>query len=146
MPNLKELFVPQCDIQPKNLIFLSKMPKLASLDLSQTHLTLSGARSLGACTNLVQLTLRRNSSFDDDCLRCLASLKKLRYLDVTGTQVTVKGLESIKGLSLKELWVERAILQKDEAKLQKLFPSAVLKAPGVESMTPETKHIYAPLH
>ena len=147
LPALCELSVAWCKIDLKNLDYLPSFPKLRVLDISKIHMNEASSIPIGKCSELIDLNVSGNHNFDDKCLRHLTGLKKLQYLDIGDTPVTISGLEGLRGIKLKILKAPYG-LSKQLKELQKLFPGAAIsygEAPGRKASKSDQED-FAPLH
>jgi hypothetical protein len=145
LPNLQELSVPWCKLNLKTLAYLPQFPNLQILDLARVDLDEGAAIEIGKCLKLKDLSLRGDHRFDDKCLRHLATLKKLKYLDLGDTKVTLAGLKSISDCKLKELILDYT-LRRQEKEIRATFPGCTVSfCGGDKNPTREEKQIYAPL-
>jgi hypothetical protein len=144
LPELKALYLRNCKIEPKYLIDLSKLPKLSTLNLDNSRLSQAGAKELSKCSGLVELSLHGNPHFEDSCMNCLASLKKLEHLDVKDTAVTFEGIRALHGIKLKTLMVSQDVLPKQK-ELQSMFPGVKIHSRESGKIGADEKVIFAPL-
>jgi hypothetical protein len=145
LPALKALWASHCDLVQENLKYLKDFPKLQVLNLDKTHLDSTGSKYLSFCRNLIELSVRGNQKFDDNCLLSLAALKDLSVLDVRETSVTAQGLKQLRGLKLQKLLLPN-LLKNNIAELQTIFPRALISADSsTKSVGEESRALYAPL-
>ncbi len=144
LPALTTLGLRNCKIDQKNLIDLSKIAKLKNLSLDNTRLDQSGAKGLGLCTDLVSLSVHGNRHFDDQCIKYLNSLKKLEFLDLRDTAVTVKGISALHGIKLKFMTIPSSWADKKN-ELQAMFPGTTITSRSTGKIGADEKVIFAPL-
>jgi hypothetical protein len=141
-PNLTEVCLGSCpNVDKTNFQYLSQMSKLEWLNLNHAAINETDAGWISKCRNLQRLDVRKNVTFDDKCLAHILLLKKLKQLDVSGTSVTTSGLNSLKGLHIKELWVSDS-LSRDGKRFQELkneLPDTTITA--LRASTPDVKEI-----
>lgn len=148
MQSLKSLRLSQNYINSDYLQYLSKMRNLEYLFLVRCMLKDDSLRHISHCTKLVRLDIARNPDVTDQSLKYIKQLKKLQFLSVDETQITLRALLSLKGLPLHLLARSDAgYSAKDLMLIRKTFPGVVvtqkLKQHAVDQ---DTKTIYAPLH
>jgi len=99
-----------------NIVWL-KMPGIG--------FTNSLANAIGYCDSLTKLSIER-SNITDNQLNNFQSLKRLHYLNLVGTKISLKGLLQLKSLDkINELYLgQTSITNKDSALIQKTFPKA----------------------
>jgi hypothetical protein len=146
LPALKALWLPECNIRQENMHYLAQFPRLQELDLYRTHLDENGCKGLAGCKLLQQLSVRGNPRFNDQCLKQLAALPKLAFLDTRATPVTIEGFKNLQRSQLLYLVVPET-MQKDIRQLKKMFPKAdVIVAGASGRVDKENSMLYAPLH
>jgi len=124
---LSTLELDYCPLVQSNLAYLLKFSKLRRLDVAYCGLTAEGLKYIGKCSELVDLSLADNKKIDDVCMKHLVNLKKLAYLHLTKTTVTVSGLKTLAGLPLLALDLPRSSYSQAEMlELHKAFPKARL--------------------
>ncbi|MEI7587882.1 MAG: c-type cytochrome domain-containing protein [Chitinophagia bacterium] len=99
-----------------NIVWL-KMPRM--------NFTSALATAISFCDSLTRLSIE-HSSITDNQLNSFQNLKRIHYLNLVGTKITLKGLLQLKRLSnLNELYLgESNIINKDSILIQKTFPKA----------------------
>ncbi|MCX6212351.1 MAG: hypothetical protein NT104_07270 [Bacteroidetes bacterium] len=99
-----------------NIVWL-KMPGIAFSN--------SLANAIGYCDSLTKLSIE-HSSITDNQLISFQNLKRLHYLNLVGTKISLKGLLQLKSLvNINELYLgQTSITNKDAALIQKTFPKA----------------------
>jgi hypothetical protein len=147
LKNLKNLRLSENKIEVENLHYLSSFSALQSLTIAHCALTSAAMKYLGQCTSLTYLDLSSNQDIDDQSLKYLRGLKKLKQLRVHDTGVDVRGLLQLKGLPLKNIEVTKSMYKKDDIdNLQKAFPGVVLSMSGKRELDQDNKVLLAPLH
>jgi internalin A len=102
LPHLESLNVGGTRITDAGAKILGTMSSLKQLDISETAITDRGIQQVARCSNLESLYLNRHLT--DAGIASVASLTKLKILDVSGSQITDAGMVALKKLSrLKEL-------------------------------------------
>jgi hypothetical protein len=71
------------------------LESLEVLRLSKTKVTNEGLRTISALRSLTRLKIDRNMQIADEGLKHLAKLKNLEELDVSYTNVTAEGIETL---------------------------------------------------
>jgi len=81
--------------------------------------------AIASCDSLTKLHIE-HANITDDQLNQLQNLKRIHYLNLVGTKITLKGLLQLKNLNqLSELYLgETLISNKDSLLIQKTFPKA----------------------
>jgi uncharacterized membrane protein len=99
-----------------NMVWL-KMPRM--------HFINSVVDAIVLCDSLTRLNME-HSTITDDQLNKFKNLKRIHYLNLVGTKITLQGLLQLKGLNqLNELYLgETLINNKDSLLIQKAFPTA----------------------
>jgi len=94
---------PSADFTGKTCDKLAKLPKLEQLTFPVTSITDDGL-AVVAKLNLAVLELMGSPALTDAGVVHLSRMKSLRYLDLTGCNVTIKGVSALKDLkSLKSI-------------------------------------------
>jgi hypothetical protein len=98
LPKLHDLRLQKRDglIKPEDYVALTQFPVLNQLSLVSCGLTDDCLKTLGRCPNLAAVTLTSNDKITDTALNHLHSSKTIRYVEVTGTQVTEAGIAALK--------------------------------------------------
>ena len=81
---------------------LTRLPRLAKLDVRHTKVTDNGCKTLGECASLTNLNLSYND-VGDAGLRSLITLTKLVFLDVTHTRVLWSDVTVLQNLPLLKI-------------------------------------------
>jgi hypothetical protein len=124
------------------LKYVSTFPKLEQLALTRTGLTSTGLKLIGNCLTLVDLDIGQNKQIADNDMQYVAALKKLTMVHLGNTSVTMAGLEKLKGLNLRRLFLPRSHYSAAEmAKVHKLFPLAKVELPKDNSVMPDSDEI-----
>lgn len=99
-----------------NIVWL-KMPKM--------HFTNSVLDAIALCDSLTKLNIE-HASITDDQLSKFKNLKRIHYLNLVGTKISLHGLLELKNCTkLNELYLgETIISNKDSLVIQKAFPIA----------------------
>jgi hypothetical protein len=83
----------------------------------------------------------------DQCLKSILPLKKLIFLNVSRTKITMHGVLQLKGLPLKTLYrSDQPATLADMALLRQTFPGMVLSQKAKKQVDSETTTLYAPVH
>lgn len=100
-------------------------PNIVWLKMPGIGFTNSLANALGYCDSLTKLSLERSSITDNQLIN-FQNLKRLHYLNLVGTKISLKGLLQLKSLNkINELYLgQTSITNKDSALIQKTFPKA----------------------
>ncbi len=85
------------------------------IDLSDSKVTDKGMQAVLNCTNATDLFLTR-TGVSDATLKQLAAFKKLKYLALDETKVAGPGLETLTGLPIKHVSLQRCDLTEDAFK------------------------------
>ena len=99
-----------------NIVWL-KMPGM--------NFSSSLANSISFCDSLTKLSIE-HSTITDNQLNEFQKLKRLHYLNLVGTKISLKGLLQLKGLDkINELYLgQTSMTNKDSLLIQKTFPKA----------------------
>jgi hypothetical protein len=149
-PTLKALSAASCPLNPDCIASLTKIPLLAELTLSgvlRGGIGPDQVKLISSCKNLELLMLNDNKKVDDRCMEYLLRLKHLENLDVRNTSVTVDGLKKLAPLKLKLTRLTTSVHAGPE--LQRLLPNTKIVVKDghlVDTLDPETKRFFAPLH
>jgi hypothetical protein len=125
LKSLKRVRIDSSPITDTSLILLSGLPHIEELSLQDNHFTDEGFLALRGQNTLRQLvTGRGDFRVTDAGLAHLKEFKKLRLIDLRNSQVTARGLESLKAVpSLRELWLSGiSISYSDVATLRQAMP------------------------
>jgi hypothetical protein len=145
LPEFVELDTSWCAIKPENFKYLPLLRRLEFLSVSRCGLEISGARELAKCVSLKSLRAGQNPLFTDQCLQLLSPLKRLEWLDLRETAVTMKGIRSLSGLPLKKFNPPGALnTASDREEMKKLFPKAQIMFSS-HAVPADIKRTYAPL-
>jgi hypothetical protein len=98
LPYLTFLDLSQTQIGDAGLMHLSRLSNLHSLTLTHTCVTDAGLVRIGALSCLEQMNLSYTHVTDAGMLH-ISSLRALRVLDLDGTRVTDAGLASLSGMA-----------------------------------------------
>jgi internalin A len=103
LKQLKRLDISSVDLVPASLVALKQFDKLRDLSLSQCHLRNPDLRPVGLCPSISSLDISDDPLISDKGMIELKPLKKLTFLNISGTVITSKGLQSLKGLPLERI-------------------------------------------
>ncbi|MBU1220477.1 protein kinase [Myxococcota bacterium] len=87
LTNLEGLICRGCEVTDETAVFLSQIPSIEYLDLSETMVTSRSMAGIGRMKNLKHLILK-NTTINDEGIKFLSESRKLKTLDLTGTKVT----------------------------------------------------------
>ncbi|MBK8219453.1 MAG: hypothetical protein IPK73_00395 [Candidatus Obscuribacter sp.] len=169
MPRLKLLFISRTSVKGKNLQKLCSLKELQFLRMSNNQLAegvvagLKDAKqlkrldirrcavkdadilALSGLTELLSLELADNKDITDRVLQPIMGMKKLRWLDVSGTRITARALIKARLLSLYRINIFRDQYSQDEIKaLRMAYPHIQLNIIDLNDKADPT--IFAPLH
>jgi hypothetical protein len=149
LKQLRRMRLSHNSIGDDNLRFLSALPHLEVIDVIACNVGDAGLKNLSRCAELVSLTVADNAKITDQSVKYLASLKKLKFLGLRRTAITVNGLLQLKGLNLKSIELPSSSTSAAElALMRKTFPKTLVLvpiAPG-KKVDVDTKAIFSPLH
>ena len=148
LKKLRILRLGNSTLKEENLQYLSNLPQLEYLTINRSGLTDNGMKYLAKCHNLTALGIAKNPKVSDAGLIYLVSLKKLRYVDLAGTSITIPGLIRLKqNPALAEICLPQLAYSRQEMDvLHQAFPK-VLLYPRVKAHTDEDAGtLFAPLH
>jgi hypothetical protein len=145
LPEFAELDTAWCAIKPENFKYLPQLRKLVFLCVSRCGLEINGTRELAKCVSLTDLRVGQNPLFTDECVQLLVSLKRLEWLDLRDTAVTMKGIRTLRGLPLKKLNPPAALNTVGNVEeMKKLFPKVEVLF-NSHVIPNDIKRTYAPL-
>ena len=100
-------------------------PNIVWLKMPGIMFSNSLANAISYCDSLTKLSIE-HSTITDNQLSNFQNLKKLHYLNLVGTKISLKGLLQLKSLvNINELYLgQTSITNKDAALIQKTFPKA----------------------
>lgn len=103
---------------------LAEIKPLRILDLGETKTTNKSIEDLSRNTALTTLDLRL-LPLTDACIPSLKKITQLKSLNISNTQITMKGVENLRGLKLTQLSVPyEAQLKSERSRLREWFPQA----------------------
>ncbi len=145
---IASLRLSQTSLKAENIKYLALMPELKSVALGRLRLKDASMSQLSKCTKVSFLDLAENPDLSDNCLKYLTPLKKLRYLNVAGTAITLHGILQLKGMPIEVmLRSDKPFTRADLSALHQAFPGMVLaEKHRVKAVDSETRTIYAPFH
>lgn len=140
-----EVNLTECQLTDDDLKEFEKYPKVHRLEVTGIGITDEGLKYLEGTdigrlelndTNVKTLELLpnkntigtlflRGTKVNDDSMKVLQRCPRLDNLDVAGTQVTMKGLQLLTSLPLKELNVT-ALSKKEMTQLSQMFPFCII--------------------
>jgi hypothetical protein len=134
-------------IKEENLHYLSTLPDLRCISLRRTGLSVAGMREVAKCTNLRSLDIARNPKIDDRCIQYIRPLKKLGWLWLNETKISVKGLLQLKGLPLHGIVLPAAHYSQSElTAIAKVLPGATLSKGVGAPIDEDAQTLFAPMH
>jgi internalin A len=108
MKKLKYLDLRDTHVSGIGLKYIENLKELRYLDLSETRVSNTGLAYVANLTNLEKLVLILCENFNDNGMKHLARLKKLKYLYLDYNDVTDKGMTFLKELkNLEALRISR---------------------------------------
>ncbi|MBS1989829.1 MAG: hypothetical protein JSS83_04880 [Cyanobacteria bacterium SZAS LIN-3] len=111
------------NIDTTSLVALKQFNKLALLFVSQCHLRNPDLKMIGENHELTDLAIGEDPLISDKGMPELKPLHKLASLNVAETQVTSRGLLTLKGLPITDIKVTpTALTAAERNNLQKVFP------------------------
>lgn len=114
----------------KNLVYLANFPQLELLDVTRTGIDSNSVKHLVKCPNLVSLDISDNARINDSAVPYLATLKKLKHLNIGNTAITFNGVKGLKGLTPNYLALPRSIAKSQFPAIQAIFPGTTLAIQG----------------
>lgn len=124
---IKMLILMHLVLNKANLKYLGTMPNLERITLANTKITCDDLKALLPLKAITELDLAYNKTIDDRIFDYLKTFKNLNELDLRYTAITYKGLEKLKGLKLRALWVTSQSVVGHENDLKILFPHTSIK-------------------
>jgi hypothetical protein len=149
LKQLRYLRLPRNPLKDENLQYLAAVPQLQYLSLTKCNIGDAGIKNMAGCAKLVSLNIAGNPRITDQSIKYLLNLKKLRYLVIGDTSITVKGALQLQALHLAGIDLPPRNCSKAELnELHKAFPNILIAAPRSHTTTvdPETNTLFAPLH
>lgn len=103
-PHSQHLMLSGLQLTDNQLVPLKRFNYVTHAHLKFNHITDQGVAHLSHMTNLYQLFLGHNTAITDAAIPHLAQIMKsrLQILDITGTNITSKGLEQLRALSKQQ--------------------------------------------
>jgi len=169
MPRLKLLFISRTSVKGKNLQKLCSLKELQFLRMSNNQLAegavagLKDAKqlkrldlrrcavkdadilALAGLTELLSLELADNRDITDRVLQPIKAMKKLRWLDVSGTKITARALAKAKLPGLFRINFLQGQYSEGEIKALRLaYPGVQLNIIDLNDKADPT--VFAPLH
>ncbi len=92
-PSVNRVLLPKMENLHAALVRLAKMDHIIALDMRHTDPTAEDLSGLSGMKGLGLLDLSHNQALSDDGIAAMENLRKLRYLDLTQTNVTGTGLK-----------------------------------------------------
>jgi hypothetical protein len=103
---LRKLSLDSTQVTDAGLPFLAAMRDLRVIELTNAKISSKGVQVLAEQHPLLEELWIKNTAFDDEGMRAIEGLKKLRILAIPLTHVTDKGLVSLRHLTgLREFYV-----------------------------------------
>jgi len=117
---------------------IEEMPKLYQLSLHGDRLDDNSLKQIAKAHTLRALSVGSNMSITNAGVKHLTKLKDLKFLDLCGTSIDIKCLDSLRQLpNLKELGIPMNMTDKSSVMtIRKAFPKIKLFAGSPESNTP----------
>ena len=118
---------------------VGEIPRLYQLSLHADLLDDDSLKEVSRCQNLKVLSLGMNRKITDKGMQYLANLKHLRYLDLSGTTVTLQSLATFRRLpNLRNLVIPAALTSPNAvATIRKALPKVELSVGSPESFSPD---------
>ena len=139
IPKITDKVVAMLQLINKQLVWL----KLGYADLSD-----NSWKVIGQCTQLTRLSIE-HTNLTDTQIKNFGTLKNLQYLNLVGTKITLKGVESLTGITtLENLYMGQTFINaNDFATLQKQFPKTILDSGNyhLDKIEADTQLLKAPL-
>ncbi|MBU6455108.1 MAG: hypothetical protein KGS72_25275, partial [Cyanobacteria bacterium REEB67] len=144
LQNVEDINIGFNPIAAENLQYLSKLPKLKALCLTDSTLDDNGLRYLTGLSNLQSLQLAGMRKITDKSVPVLAHMTGLLSLDVRNSSISFNGICALKNLKLTSICLPPHSYPPQElATIRKLFPKTLLSFAG--TVGDETKSYFAPI-
>ncbi|GAB3014822.1 hypothetical protein GCM10027051_18020 [Niabella terrae] len=133
-------FVAVDTVGPKDIEILENLKEqLIWLKLSDANINDTQLENISKLKNLTRLYVDGND-IGDSGVGKLKTLTALQYLNVSGTKVSLKGLQQLAGLkNLRQIYLyQTPFTQPEFVQLKKLFPQAVIDTGGYRVPTFES--------
>ncbi|MDR3614186.1 MAG: hypothetical protein P4L53_11535 [Candidatus Obscuribacterales bacterium] len=132
-------------LKSENFKYLSALPHLTELVISQSNLLDDDLKNLPKCSQLKRLDIGDNHKLTDKSLPAVKQQTALENLNVRGTGISFAGLLTLKDLKLTTLILSIKRYRPDElADLKKAFPKAVLDYRG-NGIATDNQTLFSPL-
>lgn len=132
-------------LEPGAVTGLKDAKRLKRLDLSRCAVKDTDVLALSGLTELLSLELADNKDITDKVLQPIKAMKKLRWLDISGTRITAGSLVKAKLPSLYRINFLQGQYSEDEIKaLRRAYPTVQLNIIDLNERADPT--IFAPLH
>lgn len=95
VPDIEEIECSQTRLTDDGVARLADLPNLRKLTLTNTKITNSALGHLSRCPKLADLNLVQ-TAIDDAALDLLATMTTLRKLGLSGTEVSIEGVERLR--------------------------------------------------
>lgn len=130
LKKLKFLSFHSTPVDGKNLVYLANFPQLAMLDVTRTGIDSNAVKHIAKCPNLISLDMSDNARINDSAVPYIATLKKLKHLNIGNTSITFNGLKGLKGLTPRYLALPHGIAKSQFPAIQAIFPGTMLAIEG----------------
>jgi len=124
-PALEEVALSRVNLSGAKISDLSPLKHLETLNLHGTRIGNGELKDIGKISSLKFLKLDGNAKLDDRCLADFHSLKALKELDITGTNITAAGVAAhLKGLPLHKLFLNASHSTSANVATLRRYPNA----------------------
>jgi hypothetical protein len=139
-----------CDdnLDESSFSYLPKLPELQTLRVCHVHHSDTTIKYVGQCKGLIDLDLSGSNTVNDNNIKFLANLKKLKSLKLHNTRVTIKGLQQLKGVPLNFIKVSKGVYKNNELEsLRRTFPGVeIFYTSDKGDIDGDNNVLFAPLH
>jgi hypothetical protein len=148
LPEVYDLDLSFNELKTENFRYLKDFRKLKRLILHGCKLNDSALASVGNCSNVEDLALNQNARLTNASMKSIASMKKLRVIDLRDTRITARGLQYLTGLDqLRSISVTEGYISPEQlAGLRTQFPHTKITSSGRgTNVDDDTRRIFAPM-
>jgi hypothetical protein len=144
LPALEFLWLNNTQLLPQYYSDIAKLSHVKILNLSACDLDDSSLKYVGQMNQLTDLKLSRNTRLSNASLKSLRGLTHLKFLNLDTPKVTLKGLQDLKEMPLREIVISNFAWAKESKEIARTFPHTLVISPESKN-TPDVRFLYSPL-